>query len=358
MKKRKIINVKIGNINLAGWTLGLLLLAAAIMLTTLTSSSCSPRNVGLKMDPEGEKFYQEAHFLFTRHEQNVFSSLVSPEARKRFIQYFWDIRNPNPYADENEFKVLMDERFDYVKNYLKEGNTPGWKTDRGRIYMLLGPPDYIEGLPVFNNPNLHGYIIWAYGKQAFYDEEKRIGGLYILFVDRDGHGRYYISIEDITVNSTGDYKYIGGTDMRLLDEAEEMKYKLIRKKGETFEKNNLDFQFTFDENKESFHIAINPKNITFDENTNTGLMTAKFKIDLVIYEGQDNFFKQTEIKTIDLKKDELLTPKDQKTSSSPLQWDIPVKLKKGKISVDVFISDLLGDAAHRNLYTFKIKNPK
>ena len=358
MIKRKLANVKIANLNVTRWAWGSLLLGLAIMLTTLTNSSCSPQNVGLKMDPEGETFYQEAHFLFTRHEQKIFNSLVSPEARKRFIQYFWDIRNPNPYADENEFKLLMDERFDYVKAYLKEGNTPGWKTDRGRIYMLLGPPDYVDSQIVFNNPNVHGYVVWAYGEQAFFENDLRNEGVYILFLDSDGHGRYYITLEDIAVNSMGDYKYIGGTNLRLLDEAEEMKYKHIRKKGESFEKNNLGFQFTFDQNTESFHMAINPKNITFDENTNTGIMTAKFKIDLVIYEGQDNFSKQTEIKTIEIKKDDLLSQKNQKTSDSPLQLDIPVKLKKGQVTVDVFVSDLLGDAAHRNLYTFKIKNPK
>jgi hypothetical protein len=83
-------------------------------------------------------------------------------------------------------------------------------------------------------------------------------------------------------------------------------------------------------------------------------MTAKFKIDMIVYEGNENFFKQSEIKTIDVKKEELLTPKEQDFPNSPLQLDIPVKLKAGQITVDVFISDLLGDAAHRELFTFNI----
>jgi GWxTD domain-containing protein len=338
-------------------TLSLLLSAATLVLMALTTSNCAAGNAGIKMDPVSETFYQEAHFLFTRHEQKVFDHLVSPEARKRFIQYFWDIRNPNPYADENEFKLMMDERFSYVTSYLKEGNVPGWKTDRGRIYMLLGPPDYVDAQSVFNDPNVHGYMFWAYGQQAFFESDTRNDGLYILFVDSDGHGRYYIAMEDIAVNIGGEYKYLGGTNLRLLDEAEEMKYKHIKKKGELFEKNNLDFQLAYDESKRGFHIAIQPRNVIFDENADTGIMTAKFKIDMVIYEGNENFFKHTEVKTIDVKKEELLTRETQSSSASPLQLDIPLELKKGHITVDVFISDLLGDAGHRNLFTLNIQNP-
>jgi len=351
MKKRKTSK---GNIKRWTQAPGLALLTAISLAMVLTNANCAARNAGPKMDPESEAFYQEAHFLFTRHEKKVFDGLVSPEARKRFIQYFWDIRNPNPYAGENEFKLVMDERFAYVGSYLKEGNVPGWKTDRGRIYMLLGPPDFVDAQTVFNDPNVHGYMFWAYGQQAFFETDIRNDGLYILFVDNDGHGRYYITMEDIAVNIGGEYKYIGGTNLRLLDEAEEMKYKHIKKKGELFEKNNLAYQLTYDENKKSFHIVIQPRNVIFDEKAGTGMMTAKFKIDMVIYEGNENFFKYTEVKTIDVKKEELLAREDQTPSASPLQLDIPLKLKQGRITVDVFISDLLGDAGHRNVFTFNI----
>lgn len=354
MKKRKKSKVTINR-----WTLRLVLLAATSVLMVLTNADCASTtgNTIIKMDLESETFYQEAHFLFTRHEKKIFNSLVSPEDRKRFIQYFWDIRNPNPYTDENEFKLMMDERFTFVNSYLKEGNVPGWKTDRGRIYMLLGPPDFIESQTALNNPNVHGYILWAYGDQIFLDNESRTNGLYILFVDRDGHGRYYISIEGIAANVNGGF--LEGTDLRLLDEAEEMKYKHIKKKEDLFEKNNLAFHLNYDENKQSFHIAIQPKNVIFDENADTGMMTAKFKIDMVIYEGNENFFKHTEVKTIAVKKEELLLPqKDQTPSASPLRLDIPMTLKKGQVTVDVFISDLLGDAGHRNLFSFYIQKSK
>ncbi|MDQ1350453.1 MAG: hypothetical protein QG657_755 [Acidobacteriota bacterium] len=342
------------------WTLSLVLAAAALVFMIFTNTNCAARNAEFKMDPETETFYQEAHLLFTKQEKNIFNSLTSPEDRKRFIQYFWEIRNPNPYADENEFKLMMDERFSYVNSYLKEGNVPGWKTDRGRIYMLLGPPDYVDTQPVFDNPDVHDYMLWGYGDPTFLDRENRGNGnsFYVLFVDNDGHGRYYINIEGIDVNiGGGEYIFMDGTDMRLLDEAEEMKYKHIKKKEDLFEKNNLAFQLYYDEHKQSFHIAILPKNVIFDENPNTGVMTAKFKIDMVIYEEKKSFFKHTEVKTIDVKKEELLTQEQQTPSASPLQLDIPLNLNPGHVSVDVFISDILGDASHRDLFTFNIQNP-
>jgi GWxTD domain-containing protein len=357
-----MIKRKKSNLNKKAGTLGLLLLAAASSLMVLTLPNCAAKNMTINLDPESERFYQEAHFLFTRQENQIFSRLSSPEDRKRFIQYFWDIRNPNPYTDENEFKLMMDDRFAYVNSYLKEGNTPGWKTDRGRIYMLLGPPDYVDSRPVFDNPDVHSYMLWGYGDQTFLDSETRYNGngLYILFVDNDGHGRFYINLEGIDVNlGGGDYMYMAGTDMRLLDEAEKMKYKHITKKENLFEKNNLAFRLNYDENRENFHIAILPKNVNFDENPDTGMMTAKFKIDMVIYEGNQNFYKHTEVKTIDVKKEELLaTQKEQTPSDSPLQLDIPLKLNPGPTTVDVFISDMLGDAGHRNLFTFNIKKAK
>jgi GWxTD domain-containing protein len=314
---------------------------------------------GTTLDPESEEFYQQAHFLMTKHERKVFKKLVSAEARQRFIQYFWEIRDPNPYADENEFKLLMDERFDYVNYYLKEGNIPGWKTDRGRIYMLLGPPDYIDSRSVFNNPYVHGYIFWYYTEESLDISNVRYEGVYILFVDSDGTGRYYINTEGIGVtNMEGKVVTLPGTDLRLLDEAEKMKYKHIKDRDTMFLENNLEFQLTYDREKESFHLSIQPEHVLFDENPDTGEMTAKFKINMIMYTGAEDFFKHTEVKSITLKKEQLL---GQTGKTSPIQLDIPLNLKKenaaqvSKITVDAFISDLLGDAAKRRLFNFNIK---
>ncbi len=333
--------------------------AITVVLAFVFIIFCAADEPGTTLDPESEKFYQQAHFLMTKHERKIFKSLVSAEARQRFIQYFWEIRDPNPYADENEFKLLMDERFDYVNYYLKEGNIPGWKTDRGRIYMLLGPPDYKDSRSVFNNPYVHGYILWYYTEESLDIRNVRYEGVYILFVDSDASGRYYINTEGIgIINMEGKVVSLPGTDLRLLDEAEKMKYKHIKDRETMFQENNLEFQLTYDREKKSFHLSIQPEDVLFDENPDTGEMTAKFKIALLIYAGAEDFFKHTEVKTINLKKEQLL---GQTGKTSPIQLDIPLDLKKGKaaqvskVTVDAFISDLLGDASKRRLFNINIK---
>lgn len=334
--------------------------AVTVVLAFVFIVFTAAKEPGTTSDPESEKFYQQAHFLMTRHERKVFKRLISAEARQRFIQYFWEIRDPNPYEDENEFKLLMDQRFDYVNYYLKEGNFPGWKTDRGRIYMLLGPPDYIDSKSVFNNPYLHGYIFWYYTEESLDISNVRYEGVYILFVDSDASGRYYINTEGIGLtNMEGKVVSLPGTDLRLLDEAEKMKYKHIKDRETMFEQNNLEFQLTYDREKKSFHVSIQPGNVLFDENPDTGAMTARFKIDLIIYASAENFFKLTEVKSMDIKKEQLL---EQTGKTSPIQLEIPLKFKNGKaaqvskVTVDAFISDLLGDAAKRRLFNFNIKN--
>jgi GWxTD domain-containing protein len=333
--------------------------AVIVLLAFVLIIFCAAKEPGTTLDPESEKFYQQAHFLMTKHERKIFKKLVSAEARQRFIQYFWEIRDPNPYADENEFKLLMDERFDYVNYYLKEGNIPGWKTDRGRIYMLLGPPDHMDSRSVFNNPYVHGYIFWYYTEESLDIRNVRYEGVYILFVDSDASSRYYINTEGIYVDVGGKVINLPGTDLRLLDEAEKMKYKHIKDRETMFQESNLEFRLTYDQEKEIFHVSIQPGNVLFDENPDTGEMTAKFKIALLIYAGAENFFKHTEVKTINLKKEQLLA---QTGKTSPIQLDIPLNLKKenvsqvSKVTVDAFISDLLGDAAKRRLFNFNIKN--
>jgi GWxTD domain-containing protein len=329
----------------------IVLMAAAVILLTAISY-CGGKKPTIVLDPEGEKFYQMAHFLFTKHERQVFNNLASVDARNRFIKYFWDIRNPNPYSDDNEFKLEIEKRFDYVNSYLKEGNLPGWKTDRGRIYMLLGAPDLIEEKQVFNDPNLHGLIFWYYTSTDLDYIQGSDMGLYILFTDESGTGRYYICVNPVAVtDATGQMYDYPGTDLRLLDLAEKMKFKHILKKDEDFEKNNLEFQLTYDNNKKAVVFSIQPRNFSFDQDAETDdTVTAKIKIDLLFYKSDEDFSKHSEIKTITLKKEDLLS-----NNPPPITIAIPIEFKKGKLTVDALVSDMLGDAARRNIFSIEIK---
>lgn len=332
--------------------LSVIVAVAASVLTILTASYCSADRPDIILDPKSEDFYQMAHFLFTKHERKIFRKLVSPETRERFIQYFWEIRKPNPYADNNEFKLEVERRYDHVNRYLKEGNTPGWKTDRGRIYMLLGDPYHVQEQLVYNNPGLHGLIFWYYTSTDLANIKGGDLGLYILFVDTNGTKRYYIHSESVEVVDRGDQimRY-PGTDLRLLDLAEQMKSKQITTKDTIFEKTDLGFTLTYDNQAGAITVSIKPKNLIFDDADNTGdTITAKIKIALVLYESTNEFTRQTHVETVKIKKSALLADRP-----APIIVGFPVKVNAGKITVDALVSDMLGDASKRGIFLLEIK---
>jgi GWxTD domain-containing protein len=100
-----------------------------------------------------------------------------PERRMASWDEFWKRRDPTPDTEQNEFKEEFFERVRFAnENYSTLG--PGWRTDRGMIYIQYGPPDQIESYP--HNTDLPPYEVWSY-----YDLQKRF-----VFVDYDGFGRY------------------------------------------------------------------------------------------------------------------------------------------------------------------------
>ena len=75
------------------------------------------------------------------------SSVSRPdEEREQFIEQFWLRRDPTPDTEENEFKEEHYRRIAYANEHYASG-IPGWKTDRGRIYIIYGPADEIESHP-------------------------------------------------------------------------------------------------------------------------------------------------------------------------------------------------------------------
>jgi len=89
---------------------------------------------------------QEVTYIISDEERKAFMSLSNDEERDAFIENFWLRRNPNPDSPENEFREEHYRRIAYANEHYAAGK-PGWKTDRGRIYISWGPPDNIESHP-------------------------------------------------------------------------------------------------------------------------------------------------------------------------------------------------------------------
>ena len=158
-----------------------------------------PRNV----KPELKKAYKDwlekdVTYVITDEERKAFKKLATDDERERFIEEFWRRRDPDPDTDENEFKEEYYERIAYANEHFASG-IPGWKTDRGRIWIMFGKPDERETHPMggnYDRPSYEGggststypFEIWFYRYLAGVGS-----GVEIEFVDPTGSGEYRIA---------------------------------------------------------------------------------------------------------------------------------------------------------------------
>ena len=86
---------------------------------------------------------EDVAYIITDEERSAFMRLQTDEEREQFIENFWLRRDPTPDTVENEFREEHYRRIAYANEHFASG-IPGWKTDRGRIYITYGPPDEID----------------------------------------------------------------------------------------------------------------------------------------------------------------------------------------------------------------------
>jgi GWxTD domain-containing protein len=141
---------------------------------------------------------EDVKYIITAAERAAFLKLTTNEERENFIKVFWDRRDPDPETEVNEFREEYYERIAYANEHFGSG-VPGWKTDRGRIYITWGKPDSIESHPSggsYDRPSYEGggstttypFETW------FYRHLDGPGdGVEIEFVDPTGTGEYRIA---------------------------------------------------------------------------------------------------------------------------------------------------------------------
>jgi GWxTD domain-containing protein len=89
---------------------------------------------------------EDVRWIITDQEKSAFMQLSNDEERDQFIEAFWQRRDPTPDTEENEFKEEHYRRIAYANEHYAAG-IPGWKTDRGRMYIVFGPADEIDSHP-------------------------------------------------------------------------------------------------------------------------------------------------------------------------------------------------------------------
>jgi GWxTD domain-containing protein len=149
-------------------------------------------------------------YITTEQERAAFKRLTTDEERERFIEQFWERRNPNPGSPENAFKHEFYRRVAYANRHFASTTTPGWKTDRGRIYIIYGPPDEIDAHPsggAYERAKAGGggkvvgypFEVWRY---AHFQFSQGVGSLTLEFVDESSSGDYHMTLD----RGKGDYE--------------------------------------------------------------------------------------------------------------------------------------------------------
>jgi GWxTD domain-containing protein len=89
---------------------------------------------------------EDVSYIITDEERKAFKQFATDEEREQFVEQFWLRRDPTPDTVENEYKEEHYRRIAYANEHYASG-IPGWKSDRGRIYITFGPPDEIDSHP-------------------------------------------------------------------------------------------------------------------------------------------------------------------------------------------------------------------
>lgn len=120
-----------------------------------------PANAG-GQDPYKKWLDEDVRWIITPQERAEFVKLTTDAQRDQFVEAFWKHRDPTPGTPKNEFKEEHYRRIAYSNEHFA-AKTPGWMTDRGRMYILYGPPDKIESHPSPGKTQQgHPYEIWHY----------------------------------------------------------------------------------------------------------------------------------------------------------------------------------------------------
>jgi GWxTD domain-containing protein len=143
---------------------------------------------------------EDVTYIISPEERNAFLQLDTNEEREQFIEQFWLRRSSNPDLPDNDFKEEHYRRIAYANEHYASG-IPGWKTDRGRMYIMWGPADEVDSHPTggtYDRPMEEGG-----GSTTTYPWEtwrwrylEGIGENVILeFVDPSGSGEYHLTMD-------------------------------------------------------------------------------------------------------------------------------------------------------------------
>jgi GWxTD domain-containing protein len=273
------------------------------------------------LDASSREFLSKVRYTITKQEKDIFLS-TPPEKRQEFVDEFWKKRDPDASTEINEFKEEYFRRLEISNVLFKEGTTPGWLQDRGRIYIVLGPPDNRLVNPGFRD--FH-YENWYYEPNYV-----------IVFEDRDLNGEYRITQEgEFTlmnilndprqswrVTKLADRRVVFAFEMKILEEGEG--FQMIQMK---IPYNNIWMSDEGDKLETTLTVTAEIDDVATEER---------------VWSTQQNF-------VLSLTEAEL-----ESMVGESYSLEIPLNLREGSYALTVLLENSTGDEAVRRHMTFKI----
>lgn len=171
------------------------LLMFCLLTSIFFNSSPSAKNSSEVLPERYKKWLEEeVVYIITPLEKEVFQKLKSNRERDVFIEAFWKHRDPSPGSPENECKTEHLRRINYANRYFgRNAPKPGWKTDRGRIYIILGEPR--DRVTYTGKQNVYPSEVWWYQPDS---KTGLLPGFNLVFFQEKGLGdfRLYSPLQD------------------------------------------------------------------------------------------------------------------------------------------------------------------
>ncbi len=328
----------------------LIFLVLGLGFSTVYSFAASPPdNKSKKKDKDSgdrTQYYkkwldEDVAYIISDEERKVFKDLKTDEEREAFIEQFWARRNPDPRSPDNTFKEEHYRRIAYANQMFASG-IPGWKTDRGRIYIMYGKPDEIESHPTggaYNRPfNEGGGTTTTYPfEDWWYRHIDGVGDdIQLEFVDQSMTGEYRLAMspdeKDALIN-------VPGAGLTLAEELG-----LAQKTDRSYynpsawnDPNNPENMFMtakdspFSRMEQYFSVQRPPK-IKFDDLKS--VVTTKITYNTLPYQVRTDFVK--------LSADKVLVPITIELNNKDLEFKREMEVNRASVNVYGIVTNLTG----------------
>ncbi len=239
---------------------------------------------------------EDVRWIITDEELSAFKKLTTNAERDIFIENFWQRRDPTPDTEENETKEEHYRRIAYTNEHFAAGK-PGWKTDRGRIYIMYGPPTSIDSHPMGGpyqrsqeegggNTETFPFEVWRYRYLEGIGQE-----IEIEFVDDCSCGAYDMTLDRSKKDALLHVPNAGLTDMESMGMASKAdRFRGMENLGQGFFNSNNDTK-QFDR-LETFAKLNRAPDVKFNE-LRSELVTHHIRTNLLPFDVRVDFVKLT-----------------------------------------------------------------